>query len=90
MHLLCIVVAVHCPHCRFGAAASELPSTFGSLKATHQKELISVAVLLRYGGAFVDASSVLAKGLDQLWKSAPPGRYPIATHNLISPINDTK
>jgi len=55
-------------------AASELPSTFGSLKATHQKELISVAVLLRYGGAFVDASSVLAKGLDQLWDTAPPGR----------------
>jgi len=53
---------------------SDLPSTFKSLRGSAQKEILMAAVLWRYGGAFMDVSSVLIKGLDELWDRAPLGK----------------
>ncbi|CAB9499720.1 Capsular polysaccharide synthesis protein [Seminavis robusta] len=48
-------------------SVSDLPTTFDSLKVQHRSDLIRLAVLIRYGGAYVDASTLMYKGLDGIW-----------------------
>jgi len=48
---------------------SDLPSTFESLIVQHQSDIVRLALLLRYGGAYMDVSTVVLKGFDGIWNS---------------------
>ena len=48
-------------------SVSDLPSTFYSLKVQHRSDIIRLAVLIRYGGVYMDASTLVYKGLDGIW-----------------------
>ena len=50
-------------------AAEELPSTFSSLKVQHRSDLVRVAVLVRYGGVYMDVSTICCKGFDKIFES---------------------
>jgi hypothetical protein len=52
-------------------SVSDLPTTFASLKVQHRSDLIRVAVLRRYGGAYVDLPIVVYKGFDKIWDENP-------------------
>lgn len=49
----------------------DLPSTFSSLKVQHKSDLLSMAVLLRYGGIYLDVNAVVFKGFDGIWNELP-------------------
>lgn len=51
---------------------SDLPSTFESLMVQHRSDIIRLSLLLRYGGAYMDVSTVALKGLDHIWDTASP------------------
>ena len=51
---------------------SDLPSTFDSLIVQHRSDIIRLAVLLRYGGVYMDVSTVALKGFDYIWNSTSP------------------
>ena len=48
-------------------SVSDLPSTFYSLKVQHRSDIIRLAVLIRYGGIYLDASTLVYKGFDGIW-----------------------
>ena len=49
---------------------SDVPSTFASLKVQHRSDIVRLAVLIRYGGLYLDASYLVLKGFDNLWDTA--------------------
>ena len=49
---------------------TDLPSTFDSLKIQVRTDIIRSAVLLRYGGVYMDISYVVLKAFDNLWEAA--------------------
>ena len=53
--------------------ADELPSTFNSLKVQHRSDVVRVAVLLRYGGIYLDVSTVCMKGFDDIFEKPEGG-----------------
>ena len=57
--------------------AADLPSTFGSLKVQHQSDIVRIAVLRRFGGVYLDVSTVCLQGLDDVFEvrqGRPPFR----------------
>jgi len=46
---------------------SDLPSTFESLKVQHRSDIIRFAVLKRFGGVYLDVSTVCMKSFDGIW-----------------------
>lgn len=47
---------------------SDLPSTFDSLIPQHRSDILRIAVLLRYGGIYLDVSTFVYRGFDQVWE----------------------
>jgi Capsular polysaccharide synthesis protein len=58
---------------------SDTPTTFQSLLAQHRSDIIRTAVLLRYGGVYLDASTFMYKGLDQIWEQLGPSMLAITS-----------
>eukprot|EP00964_Phaeocystis_antarctica_P081945 scaffold51320_cov69-Phaeocystis_antarctica.AAC.1 len=59
--------------------AADLPSTFGSLKVQHQSDIVRIAVLRRFGGVYLDVSTVCLQGLDDVFEVTqrrPPAPRP--------------
>jgi hypothetical protein len=54
-------------------STTDLPSTYKSLIVQHRSDLIRVAVLKRYGGAYLDIPTVIFKGFDHIWDEIPTG-----------------
>ena len=51
---------------------AELPTTFESLKVQHQSDILRLSVLSRYGGAYLDVSTIVFKSFDDIWAQAKP------------------
>lgn len=47
--------------------ASDLPATYESLIVQHRSDLIRLAVLIRHGGVYLDATTLICRGLDAIW-----------------------
>jgi Capsular polysaccharide synthesis protein len=63
---------------------NDLPSTFYSLKVQHRSDLIRLAVLIRYGGAYIDASTLVYKGLDGIWNTTADDKVMLTSLNQLS------
>lgn len=48
---------------------SDLPSTFESLKVQHRSDIVRFAVLRRYGGVYLDVSTVCMKSFNDIWEN---------------------
>lgn len=68
-------------------SVSDLPSTFFSLKVQHRSDLLRLAVLLRYGGAYMDASTVLFKGFDGIWDTIEDDKLMLTSLNKLPGSN---
>ena len=47
----------------------DLPSTFGSLKVQHQSDIVRLAVLIRFGGVYLDVSTFCLQGFDEIFSA---------------------
>ena len=54
---------------------SDLPSTFHSLLPQMQADLVRLVVLLRFGGIYMDVSTVCVRSLQAIWDAAPAQLY---------------
>lgn len=50
-------------------APSDLPSTFESLKVQHRSDIVRFAVLRRFGGVYMDVSTVCMRSFDGIWEN---------------------
>ena len=64
-------------------SVSDLPTTFFSLKVQHRSDLLRIAVLLRYGGAYMDASTLVFKSFDRIWDSVDKGKLMLTSLNSL-------
>eukprot|EP00316_Scyphosphaera_apsteinii_P016425 CAMPEP_0119337928 /NCGR_PEP_ID=MMETSP1333-20130426/95033_1 /TAXON_ID=418940 /ORGANISM="Scyphosphaera apsteinii, Strain RCC1455" /LENGTH=396 /DNA_ID=CAMNT_0007349091 /DNA_START=50 /DNA_END=1240 /DNA_ORIENTATION=+ len=48
-------------------AADELPTTFLSLMGQHRSDIVRAAVLVRFGGLYMDATTLCLQRLDGIW-----------------------
>jgi hypothetical protein len=51
---------------------NDIPTTFQSLLPQHRSDIVRTALLLRYGGVYLDVSTFMYKGLDQVWNQLDP------------------
>ena len=65
-------------------SASDVPTTFDCLKVQHQSDIIRLAVLVRYGGAYMDVSTVIFKGFDAIWDDAPINQLLLTAPAVLS------
>lgn len=65
-------------------AADEIPSTFYSLKVQHRSDLVRIAVLLRYGGVYMDITTVCCKGFDDIFDNPETPELLLATGLTLS------
>ena len=49
--------------------SSHIPSTFELLKVQFRSDIVRLSVLARYGGAYLDMTTLLMKSLDGIWES---------------------
>lgn len=49
--------------------SSHIPSTFELLKVQFRSDIVRLSVLARYGGAYLDMTTLLVKSLDGIWES---------------------
>lgn len=49
---------------------SHIPSTFESLKVQHRSDIVRLSVLMNYGGAYLDVTTVMFKSLNGIWDQA--------------------
>jgi len=68
-------------------SVSDLPSTFYSLKVQHQSDIIRLAVLIRYGGVYLDASSLVYKGFDGIWEEIKDDQLLLTSLNHLPEAN---
>ena len=61
------IIMLHDNNFQQYVSVSDLPSTFYSLKVQHRSDIIRLAVLIRYGGIYLDASTLVYKGFDGIW-----------------------
>jgi hypothetical protein len=54
---------------------SDLPTTFNSLKVQHRSDILRLAVLARFGGAYLDVSTIIFRSFDGIWDSAADELY---------------
>jgi hypothetical protein len=50
-------------------APSDLPATFESLKVQHRSDIVRFAVLRRFGGVYMDVSTVCMRSFDAIWEN---------------------
>lgn len=62
----------------------QIPSTFFSLKRQHRSDILRLAVLLRYGGVYMDISTLCLKGFDGLFDNPETPRLLITAPFRIS------
>jgi len=64
-------------------SVSDLPSTFYSLKVQHRSDILRLAVLIRYGGLYMDASTLVYKGFDHIWNSTENDQLLLTSLNQL-------
>jgi Capsular polysaccharide synthesis protein len=64
-------------------AVSDLPTTYYSLKVQHRSDLLRLAVLLRYGGLYLDASTLVFKGFDEIWDTVEDDKLMLTSLNKL-------
>lgn len=62
------VVIVSDANYKYYVSFSDIPSTFDSLLAEHRSDILRIAVLVRYGGIYLDASTFVNRCFDQVWE----------------------
>jgi Capsular polysaccharide synthesis protein len=62
---------------------SDLPTTFFSLKVQHRSDLLRLAVLIRYGGLYLDASTLVFKGFDEIWDTVEDDKLMLTSLNKL-------
>lgn len=77
------IIMINDSNFRKYVATKDLPSTFYSLKVQHQSDLIRLAVLIRYGGIYLDASTLVYKGFDRIWDNAKEDEVLLTSLNQI-------
>jgi len=65
-------------------SVSDLPTTFFSLKVQHRSDLLRLAVLLRYGGIYMDASTLVFKSFDGIWDQVEEDKLMLTSLNKLS------
>ncbi|CAB9503065.1 Capsular polysaccharide synthesis protein [Seminavis robusta] len=64
-------------------SVSDLPTTYFSLKVQHRSDLLRLAVLIRYGGLYLDASTLVFKGFDQIWDTVEEDKLMLTSLNKL-------
>lgn len=66
--------------------ASDLPATYESLIVQHRSDLIRLAVLIRHGGVYLDATTLICRGLDAIWDDpdCPNLLFVVALDKLVN------
>lgn len=65
-------------------SVSDLPTTFFSLKVQHRSDFLRLAVLLRYGGIYMDASTLVFKGFDGIWDTVSDDKLMLTSLNKLA------
>ena len=68
-------------------SVSDLPTTFFSLKVQHRSDLLRLAVLLRYGGSYMDASTLVFKSFDNIWETVDANKLMVTSLNMLPGSN---
>lgn len=64
-------------------SVSDLPTTYFSLKVQHRSDLLRLAVLLRYGGTYMDASTLVFKSFDDIWDTVEEDKLMLTSLNML-------
>ena len=64
-------------------SVSDLPTTFDSLKVQHRSDILRLAVLIRYGGIYMDASTLVYKGFDDIWDAVDEDKVLLTSLNQL-------